>query len=176
MFIPIATDYPKTAMRAPEVVALLFLVGSAAAAPRSLLDCAAADICKTHEGLTACPGETFYNPGCMPSTCQCGTGGVLKCERVAACATQCKSSGDCAAAVRTATAQPGLYPMCQCEARSTVGTIASRFDECLGEDTGAGRGCEYGRCANMCEGLTAICSSEGRCVLAEDGTEAEDAS
>ena len=85
-------------------------------------------------------------------------------------------SGTALWAVRTATAQPGLYPMCQCEARSTVGTIASRFDECLGEDTGAGRGCEYGRCANMCEGLTAICSSEGRCVLAEDGTEAEDAS
>lgn len=160
-------------MRVLEPFALLLLLLGFAAEGRSLLNCADDDICTT-EGFSACPGHIFYSPGCMPSTCRCAAGGGVMCTKMA-CATQCESDNDCAAIVRSATAQPDLHPLCQCEARSTVERIASHFDECLGEDPEAGVKCARARCAYTCEGVAAVCSSEGRCELSEQGEEKKEA-
>ena len=40
-----------------------------------------------------------------------------------------------------------------------------------GEDPEAGVKCARARCAYTCEGVAAVCSSEGRCELSEQGEE-----
>ena len=147
----------------PLLMPLLLLLG--ASALTGALDCSVDDLC-TSGGEAFCPGQAFYPPDCMPNACTCAAGGGLKCTKMA-CVAQCSTDADCAAVIRSATAQPSLFPLCGCEARSTVPDIADRFEECLGEDRGAGVGCLRARCGDSCEGKRAVCLPGGRCGLKE---------
>ena len=165
------------------LAALLPLAGPAAAAAvaakggglRRLQACPAADMC-TADGIAACPGDSYYLPGCLPNTCLCSPsgGGTATCTKVG-CQAECATDSDCTASVRSRTAQPDLYPLCRCEARSAVPAIADAFDECLGEDPEGGRGCVSGRCGNApCDGIAAVCSPGGRCVAVAAAEEEEE--
>lgn len=112
-----------------------------------------------------CAGDTFYHPFCMPNHCRCGdSGGTPGCTKIA-CIDQCSDDSDCEAVVRSKSAQSEVYPLCQCEARSTIPFIKNRFDECLGQGDG---NCAMAKCANTCEGLKAVCTKDKICALAPD--------
>ena len=112
-----------------------------------------------------CAGDTFNHPFCMPNHCRCGDkGGTPGCTKIA-CSDQCSDDSDCEAVVRSKSAQSDLYPLCQCEARSTIPFIKNRFDECLGQGDG---NCAMAKCANTCEGLKAVCTKDKICALAPD--------
>ena len=111
-----------------------------------------------------CAGDTLYHPFCMPNHCRCGdNGGTPACTKMA-CMDQCSDDSDCEAVVRGKSAQQDLYPLCQCEARSTIPFIKDRFEECLGEVNG---NCAEAKCANTCEGLKAVCTKDKICALAD---------
>ena len=110
-----------------------------------------------------CAGDTFYHPFCMPNHCRCGENGDPGCTKMA-CTDQCSDNSDCEAVVRSQTAQPDVYPLCQCEARSTNPTIQNKFDQCLGEVDG---NCANAKCIeNSCQGLKAVCTKDRICALA----------
>ena len=151
---------------------------SPASSPNPPEYCPSKKTCTAEDGSVYCRGDRFYDVDCMPRTCKCRYDGELRCSgggKDASCAPHCRSDGDCAVTIRSSTAQPGLYPLCSCEARSTSFAAAAAFDECLGEDVGRGAVCRRARCANSCENMRAFCSDEGRCELAEEGAPGDQA-
>jgi len=110
-----------------------------------------------------CAGDVFYDPFCMPNHCRCGdNGGTPGCTKIA-CTEQCSDDSECEAVVRSRTAQSEVYPLCQCEARSSKPSIKNRFDQCLGEVDG---NCAISKCTNKCQGLKAVCTKDKLCALA----------
>jgi len=126
-------------------------------------DCGDKAVC-THDGQYYCAGDIFYDTACQPNTCRCADNGGVACTKMA-CFDECESDDDCTATVRSQTAQSELFPLCGCEARSTVAGIADKFEECLGEDDE--RACAVARCTNACEGRVATCTEEKKCELTE---------
>ena len=118
-----------------------------------------------HDGQFYCAGDLFYDSTCMTNTCSCNADGTVSCTKDAGeCEVECYTDDDCTTAVRSQSAQPDLYPLCGCEARSALDVIASAYDECLGQGIIEGSSCAIARCTNTCQGYRAVCTNR-KCDL-----------
>ena len=119
----------------------------------------------SHDDKFYCAGDIFYDSTCMTNTCSCNADGTVSCTQDAGdCEVECYTDDDCTTVVRSQSAQPDLYPLCGCEARSALDVIASAYDECLGEGIVEGSSCAIARCANTCQGYRAVCTNR-KCDL-----------
>jgi len=126
----------------------------------------------SHDGNFYCAGDLFYDTTCMANTCSCNADGTVSCTKDAGdCQAECYTDDDCTTAVRSKTAQPDLYPLCGCEARSAKWEIANSYDECLGEGVTAGSNkalgsiCQRAECGNSCNKYRAVCTVNRKCDL-----------
>lgn len=112
-----------------------------------------------HDDNFYCAGDVFYDTSCMANTCTCNADGTVSCaKKTGDCKVECYTDDDCTTVLRTQSAQPDLYPLCGCEARSALWEIASSYDECLGQGIIGGSTCNNGQCdGNSCQGQKAVC-------------------